>query len=129
MRWPFFRAVIPVKAKARAYYNQKEYSLAEPYLEKLLQKNSEDEWALDVMSRLYSNTGRHSECLELTIKLYKIRRNEAHQKRILHACRVLADWDTFEKYEDGYDWSESDEALFVQILEKAPYSGMDSQPS
>ena len=122
MRWPFFRAVIPVKAKARAYYNQKEYSLAEPYLEKLLQKNSEDEWALDVMSRLYSNTGRHSECLELTIKLYKIRRNEAHQKRILHACRVLADWDTFEKYEDGYDWSESDEALFVQILEKAPYS-------
>ena len=42
--------------EARKYYNAKQYDLAEPFLQKMLQSEPDNEWALDVYSRLLMNT-------------------------------------------------------------------------
>ena len=53
------------RQEARRYYNEKNYEKAEPFLQELLKINSTDEWALDVLSRLLMNTGRHNEAIPL----------------------------------------------------------------
>ena len=54
---------------ARFHYNRKEYIDAEPYLDELVNQNSNDWWALDVLSRLYINTNRKEMALPLLKKL------------------------------------------------------------
>ena len=51
--------------EARKYYNAKQYDLAEPFLQKMLQSEPDNEWALDVYSRLLMNTHRHIEAIPL----------------------------------------------------------------
>ena len=53
------------RQEARRYYNEKNYEMAEHFLQKLLEIDSTDEWALDVFSRLLMNTRRHKEAIPL----------------------------------------------------------------
>jgi glycosyltransferase involved in cell wall biosynthesis/lipopolysaccharide biosynthesis regulator YciM len=54
---------------ARKEYNSKRYQKAEPHLQILLRKDPNDEWAKDVLSRLYMNTFRHEKAIPLLRKL------------------------------------------------------------
>ena len=65
MRWPFRKMATSLKEEARLHYNSKDYQKAEPYLDGMLKINPNDAWAMDVLSRLYMNTGRHSEAVLL----------------------------------------------------------------
>ncbi len=54
---------------ARMHYNQKNYQLAEPYLLRILESEPDNEWALDVHSRLMMNTNRFEDAIPLINKL------------------------------------------------------------
>ena len=79
MRWPFAQRKASqregslrkasTRDLARFHYNRKEYITAEPYLDELVNRNTNDWWALDVLSRLYINTNRKEMALPLLKKL------------------------------------------------------------
>ena len=54
---------------ARKEYNSKKYDKAEPHLRALLSKDPNNDWANDVLSRLYMNTSRHAKAVPLLRKL------------------------------------------------------------
>ena len=86
--WPFANDS-DWKALARESYNAKNYKKAEPYLNKMIKRNPNDKWALDVLSRLYINTSRHSSAIPLCITLIEKYSEKKHKRRLIDCC--LAD--------------------------------------
>jgi len=86
--WPFANDS-DWKALARESYNAKNYKKAEPYLKKMIKNNPNDKWALDVLSRLYINTSRHSSAIPLCITLIENYSEKKHKRRLIDCC--LAD--------------------------------------
>ena len=83
--WPFANDS-DWKALAREAYNAKDYKKAEPFLKKMLKKNPDDKWALDVLSRLYANTSRHSYAIPLCITLMEIDLDQKYRRRLIDCC-------------------------------------------
>ena len=86
--WPFANDS-DWKALARESYNAKNYKKAEPYLNKMIKRDPNDKWALDVLSRLYINTSRHSSAIPLCITLIEKYSEKKHKRRLIDCC--LAD--------------------------------------
>ena len=74
------------KELARDSYNAKDYKKAEPFLTKMLKKNPDDKWALDVLSRLYINTSRHSYAIPLCITLIETDSDQKYRRRLVDCC-------------------------------------------
>ena len=85
MRWPFRTKATSNKKEARRHYNAKNYDKAEPFLHELIKQNPNDVWAMDVLSRLYMNTRRHSHAVELIQRLISLSANRDYQRRLIHA--------------------------------------------
>jgi glycosyltransferase involved in cell wall biosynthesis len=77
--------------EARKYYNAKNYDLAEPFLRKLLDAKPTDDWALDVLSRLLMNTGRHEEAIPLLGVLSQPGPDQSQYMLRLVRCLQIAD--------------------------------------
>ncbi|MGY8781632.1 MAG: glycosyltransferase, partial [Fidelibacterota bacterium] len=80
--WPFTNDS-DRKALARKSYNAKNYKKAEPYLKKMIKKNPNDKWALDVLSRLYINTERHEKSIPLCQKLFSLTADSKFVQRMI----------------------------------------------
>ena len=64
--WKFWqRGPVNHRAKARSYYNVKNYKKAEKHLLALLDERPTDTWALDVLGRLFMNTNRHLDAIQV----------------------------------------------------------------
>ena len=85
---------------ARKEYNLKRYQKAEPHLQNLLRKDPNDEWAKDVLSRLYMNTNQHDKAIPLlrnlaesgpdkVIYLHRLSRSLLSANRIPESISVL----------------------------------------
>ena len=85
MRWPFRKKAASNKEEARRFYNAKNYEKAEPFLDAMLKENPNDAWAMDVLSRLYMNTGRHGEAVVLLSRILRKRPEPALMRRIVKA--------------------------------------------
>ena len=83
--WPFANDS-DWKELARESYNAKDYKKAEPFLNKMLKKNPDDEWALDVLSRLYINTSRHSHAIPLCTTLIETDPDQKYRRRLVDCC-------------------------------------------
>lgn len=119
MRWPFTknRGTISNKAEARRHYNNKDYANAEPHLDAMLRENSSDIWALDVLSRLYMNTSRHAESIELIRRLISIKPDSDLHRRLIHAACVITDIESVFNITNQIAWNNSDEGLLSKIHE------------
>ncbi|PXY72120.1 MAG: hypothetical protein CXX81_04845 [Methanobacteriota archaeon] len=95
--WKFWRrGQIDHKAKARKAYNKKLYGEAEPHLRSLLKEGGDDAWALDVLSRLLMNTGRHDEAVDNHLRLEACTEvKNAHWNRLLRSSSNARRWDVF----------------------------------
>lgn len=60
-----------LRTQARDLYNSKDFTEAEPVLRELLEIYPDDDWALDVLSRLLMNTRNYSEAINTLEKLIK----------------------------------------------------------
>lgn len=117
MRWPFSKKATSDKEDARRYYNAKDYIKSEPHLKNMLAANPTDEWALDVLSRLYMNTGRHDEAVELLRRLLAIDFNPKVLRRIIHAGCVSQQMDDVFHYARDVQWAKEDEELLSKIYD------------
>jgi glycosyltransferase involved in cell wall biosynthesis len=119
MRWPFTknRGAISNRAEARRHYNNKDYANAEPHLDAMLRENSSDIWALDVLSRLYMNTSRHAESIELIRRLISIKPDSELHRRLIHAACVINDIESVFNITNQIAWNNSDEDLLSKIHE------------
>ena len=86
------------KALAREAYNVKDYQKAEPILKKMLKKNPNDKWALDVLSRLYINTSRHSYAIPLCITLISNLSEKKHIRRLIDCCLIRNEFEYLWQY-------------------------------
>ena len=86
------------KALAREAYNVKDYQKAEPILKKMLKKNPNDKWALDVLSRLYINTSRHSYAIPLCIILISNLSEKKHIRRLIDCCLMRNEFEYLWQY-------------------------------
>ena len=57
-----------LRAQARDLYNSKDFEDAAPVLRELLEINPNDDWALDVLSRLLMNTRNYVRIVLLLLK-------------------------------------------------------------
>ena len=60
-----------LRAQARDLYNSKDFEGAAPVLRELLKLNPNDDWALDVLSRLLMNTRNYAEAITTLQNLIK----------------------------------------------------------
>lgn len=117
MRWPFTKKATSHKDEARRHYNAKDYVRAEPHLNAMLAVNLTDEWALDVLSRLYMNTGRHNEAVELLQRLLTIDAHPEILRRIIHAGCVSQQIEDVFQYAPNVNWGPEDEELLSKIYD------------
>ena len=77
------------KKKARALYNKKNFSKAEPLLRKLADTNRDGAWAKEVLTRLYYNTKRYEESIAIISQLVSIDPSpELYERMITVGCKV-----------------------------------------
>lgn len=117
MRWPFGKKASSNKEEARRFYNAKEYEKAEPFLDAMLRENPNDAWAMDVLSRLYMNTARHCESIDLIRRLISTKPDPDLFRRLIHAACVENDNDSVFRFTNRVDWKNSDEDLLSKIYE------------
>ena len=117
MRWPFGKKASSNKEEARRFYNAKDYEKAEPFLDAMLKENPSDAWAMDVLSRLYMNTSRHCESIDLIRRLISTKPNPDLFRRLIHAACVENDDDSVFRFANRVDWKNSDEDLLSKIYE------------
>ena len=117
MRWPFRKKATSNKKEARRFYNAKDYEKAEPFLDAMLQENPNDAWAMDVLSRLYMNTARHHESIDLIHRLISIKPDPDLFRRLIHVACVENDEDSVFRFANRIDWKNSDEDLLSKIHE------------
>ena len=119
MRWPFTknRGAISNKAEARRHYNNKDYANAEPHLDAILRKNPNHFWAMDVLSRLYINTARHHESIDLIRRLISIKPDPDLFRRLVLVACVVNDQDSVFRFVSRIDWKRSDEDLLSKIYQ------------
>jgi glycosyltransferase involved in cell wall biosynthesis len=117
MRWPFGKKASSNKEEARRFYNAKEYEKAEPFLDAMLKENPNDAWAMDVLSRLYMNTARHCESIDLIRRLISTKPDPDLFRRLIHAACVENDKDSVFRFANRVDWKNSDEDLLSKIYE------------
>lgn len=115
MRWPFNKKGTSDKEAARLHYNAKDYKKAEPFLEQMLKRNPNDSWALDVLSRLYMNTSRHSQAIILLNRLISFRPEPKALRRIVYAACVENDIGSLFRFADSIEWVAGDEDLLSKI--------------
>ena len=117
MRWPFRKKATSNKEEARRFYNAKDYEKAEPFLDAMLKENPNDAWAMDVLSRLYMNTARHRESIDLIHRLISIKPDANLFRRLIHVACVENDEDSVFRFANRIDWKSSDEDLLSKIYE------------
>lgn len=117
MRWSFRKKTTSNKKEARRHYNAKNYDMAEPFLHELIKQNPNDVWAMDVLSRLYMNTRRHSHAVELIERLISLNPNRDYQRRLIHAGCVSKQVQVVLQYAKKVDWREDDEELLSKIYQ------------
>ena len=115
MRWPFNKKAPSEKEAARLHYNAKDYKKAEPFLQGMLKTNPNDQWALDVLSRLYMNTSRHSQAVILLHRLVSFKPDPEVLRRIVHAACVEKDIESSFVFADRIEWVADDEDLLSKI--------------
>ena len=117
MRWPFRKQVASNKEEARRHYNAKDYKKAEPFLDAMLNENPNDAWALDVLSRLYMNTSRHVESVELIRRLISTKPDPDLFRRLIHAACVANDAESVFRFANRITWKKPDEVLLSKIYD------------
>ena len=117
MRWPFRNKAASNKEEARRFYNAKDYEKAEPFLHAMLKEKPNDAWAMDVLSRLYMNTARHSESIDLIRRLISRKPDPDLYRRLIRAACVENDDDSVFRFVNRVDWKNSDEDLLSKIYE------------
>ena len=103
------------KKKARALYNKKNFSKAEPLLISLAKTNREGAWAKEVLSRLYYNTKQYDKSLEIISQLVSTDYTlELYERMITVACKV----ENSKKVVEGMyamTWSHHNESLLIEV--------------
>ena len=117
MRWPFAKKATSDKEAARQHYNDKDYQKAESFLDKMLKTNPKNAWALEVLSRLYMNTGRHSQAVTLLNRLISFKPDSELFRRIVHAGCVGEDIESVFRFATRIEWVAADEPLLSKIHE------------
>jgi glycosyltransferase involved in cell wall biosynthesis len=117
MRWLFRKQVASNKEEARRHYNAKDYKKAEPFLDEMLKENPNDAWALDVLSRLYMNTSRHVQSVELIRRMLSTNPDADLIRRLIHAGCVTNDAESVFRFSNQIDWKKSDEDLLSKIYD------------
>ena len=117
MRWLFRKQVASNKEEARRHYNAKDYKKAEPFLDAMLKENPNDAWALDVLSRLYMNTSRHVQSVELIRRMLSTNPDADLIRRLIHAGCVTNDAESVFRFSNQIDWKKSDEDLLSKIYD------------
>ena len=106
-----------LKEEARLHYNSKDYQKAEPYLDGMLNVNPNDAWAMDVLSRLYMNTGRHSEAVPLLNRLIQLKPDSELLRRIVHVGCVVEEAEFVFRFATEIEWCAEDEPLLSKIYD------------
>ena len=117
MRWPSRKKVVSNKEEARRFYNAKDYEKAEPVLDAMLQEDPNDAWALDVLSRLCMNTGRHSKAVILLSQILQQQPNPELLRRIVKAGCNSKDLDVAMEHAELIEWTAKDEDLLLKIYD------------
>ena len=120
MRWLFKRKEVDHRSQARSKYNEKKYLEAEPHLLEILESDPDDKWALDVLSRLYYNTGRYVDSIITCKRLLLIKESDDTRKLIISAGIRSEDWDVVEAETDAITWTKDDSVLIDKILSDTP---------
>ena len=117
MRWPFRKKASSKKEEARRFYNAKDYQKAEPFLDAMLKENPNDAWAMDVLSRLYMNTGRHGEAVVLLSSALRQRSEPALMRRVVKAGCNSKQLDVVLEHAELIEWTLEDEDLLIKIYD------------
>ena len=117
MRWPFSKKATSNKEEARRFYNAKDYEKAEPFLDAMLKENPNDAWALDVLSRLYMNTGRHGAAVVLLSRALRQQSEPALMRRIVKAGCNSKQLDVVLEHAELLEWTVEDEDLLLKIYD------------
>ena len=117
MRWPFRRKVVSKKEEARRFYNAKNYEKAEPFLDAMLKEHPNDAWAMDVLSRLYMNTGRHGKAVVLLSQTLREQPEPALMRRIVNAGCNSKQLDVVMEHAELIEWNAKDEDLLLKIYD------------
>ena len=117
MRWPFSKKVTSNKEEARRFYNAKDYEKAEPFLDAMLKENPNDAWAMDVLSRLYMNTGRHGAAVVLLSRALRQQSEPALMRRIVKAGCNSKQLDVVLEHAELLEWTVEDEDLLLKIYD------------
>ena len=113
--WPFANDS-DWKALARVSYNAKNYKKAEPYLNKMIKRNPNDKWALDVLSRLYLNTSRHSNAIPLCIILVEKYSEQKHKRRLIDCCLTEKKFELIWHYLPTLELEKEDDHRLERVL-------------
>ena len=113
--WPFANDS-DWKALARESYNAKNYKKAEPYLNKMIKRDPNDKWALDVLSRLYINTSRHSNAIPLCITLIEKYSEKKHKRRLIDCCLTEEKFEHIWHYLPTLELEKEDEHRLERVL-------------
>ena len=105
MRWPFSKKATSNKEEARRFYNAKDYEKAEPFLDAMLKENPNDAWAMDVLSRLYMNTGRHGAAVVLLSRALRQQSEPALMRRIVKAGCNSKQLDVVLEHAELLEWT------------------------
>ena len=117
MRWPFSKKATSNKEEARRFYNAKDYEKAEPFLDAMLKENPNDAWAMDVLSRLYMNTGRHGAAVVLLSRALRQQSEPALMRRIVKAGCNSKQLDVVLEHAELLEWTVEDEDLLLKIYD------------
>ena len=117
MRWPFRKKATANKEEARRFYNAKDYEKAEPFLDAMLKENPNDAWAMDVLSRLYMNTGRHPNAVVLLSRALQQRSEPELLRRIIKAGCNSKLLDVVMEHAELLEWKPDDEDLLLKIYD------------
>ena len=117
MRWPFRKQVASNKEEARRHYNAKDYKKAEPFLDAMLKENPNDAWALDVLSRLYMNTERHSSAIDLMMRMLSDEKDQKILRQIIRSACASEQVDLAIQFAEEIHWLSGDEDLLFKMYD------------
>jgi glycosyltransferase involved in cell wall biosynthesis/Tfp pilus assembly protein PilF len=117
MRWPFRKQVASNKEEARRHYNAKDYKKAEPFLDAMLKENPNDAWALDVLSRLYMNTERHSSAIDLMMRMLSDEKDQKILRQIIRSACACEQVDLAIQFAEEIHWLSGDEDLLFKMYD------------
>lgn len=106
------------KKKARALYNKKNFSKAEPLLISLAKTNREGAWAKEVLTRLYYNTKQYEKSLAIISQLVLTDSTpELLERMISVACKVENPKKAVEAMY-AMTWSVENESLLIEVYNR-----------